>query len=149
MRTVDAHVMTLLEILLRPAVVELLVVLVALTERSATCACSTGTTNDNCRRRRNTEVPEAVPLAATLGIELDGVVVLGARGLVDYPVPKRLAAVPGHLRLVEVPVEGDAGADLDLGGGSLDDLRGEEVEPAQLVVVPEQAPGVPGGAVFS
>ena len=92
---------------------------------------------------------EAVPLAATLSIELDSIVVHRSRGFIYDPVAEVLTAVPGYLRPVEVPVKGDAGADLDFACGDLDDFRGEEVEAPQLVVVPEQAPGVPGGAVFS
>ena len=92
---------------------------------------------------------EAVPLAATLSIELDSIVVHRSRGFIYDPVAEVLTAVPGHLRPVEVPVKGDAGADLDFACGGLDDFRGEEVEAPQLVVVPEQTPGVPGRPVFT
>lgn len=95
-----------------------------------------------------TKVSQAIPLAATLRVELDSIVVLGSRGFVYDLVPERLAVIARDLRLVQVPIQGDAGAHLDLACRRFHHFRGEKVEAPELVVVSKQTPRVPRRPVF-
>jgi hypothetical protein len=80
-------------------------------------------------------MPKPIPLRRALRVEGPDVVVDDpGRFLVDFFV-EGLAAEEGKVGLsVEGPVEADAVAGLDLGGGGFDDVGGEAVEGAELVV---------------
>ena len=78
---------------------------------------------------------EAIPLGAALRVEGPDVVVDDAGGLlVDFLV-EGLPAEEGDVFLgVQGPVESDTDAGLDLAGGGFDDVVGEAVEGAELVI---------------
>jgi len=80
-------------------------------------------------------VAETIPLGAALRVERPDVVVDDPGGLlVDFLV-EGLPAEEGDVFLgVEGPVEADADAGLDFAGGGFDDVVGQAVEGAELVV---------------
>ena len=82
------------------------------------------------------EMPQAVPLAAGLRVEGPDVVVDDPRGFLVHVLGEGLAAEEREVGLcVQRPVEVDTGAGLDLaGGGGADDVVGQSVEGAKLVV---------------
>ena len=95
-------------------------------------------------------MPEPVPLRARLRVEGQAVVVDDARrgGAPDEVLGPR-AAKERVAHLVERPVGADAGPVADLVPGDTGGIGGrEEIERAELVVGPEEAPGVASGSVL-
>lgn len=91
-----------------------------------------------------------IPLAATLSIERQDIVVDRSWRLVDDAMLVRVSAEAGERRLVQWPVERDSHTLAYLfGGGRRDSFGREEIQHAELVGWAEQAPCVAFGAILA
>lgn len=95
------------------------------------------------------KMSQTVPLTARLCIEGPDVVVDDSWWLLVDVLLEGLASEEGYIGLsVEGPIEVDSRTGLDLAGGRLDDVVGQAIEGAELVVFAIQAPRVVMRAVL-
>jgi hypothetical protein len=92
---------------------------------------------------------EAVPLRRDLSVECDFVIVDRSWRLPNDLVVQPLATVAGFAQVVNRQVEANAPSSSDFPARFYDNLGGQEVQRAQLVVRAIQPPGRPWGIALA